>query len=180
MKCPFCGFENPAYANFCMNCGAPQDLKACGRCGTVNQKNATQCHGCGSGAPSKTPPAKPSTPVSVPHSYAEEAEALAKETQTFKRLLTELEEEVKQQNSELKTFSSQEETSVVAKAPHVSGRETNVPSPRSPSMIVETPAYLQQLLSEREVKKMGNSGWRLLILFALLLAACIVGYYGFA
>lgn len=98
MKCPFCGVENPAHANFCMNCGSPQDLKACEECGGINRKTMAVCQMCGVPFPDNS---KAATTVPAPAppmlEHSREAEALAKETHGFKRFLAELEKDVDRQ-----------------------------------------------------------------------------------
>ena len=51
ITCPKCGFQNPAGAKFCQNCGSPlqqqpQGIK-CPKCGTVNPPGAKFCMNCG-------------------------------------------------------------------------------------------------------------------------------------
>lgn len=46
MKCWNCGFENPAGAKFCSNCGQSQQ-RACPNCDTVNPAGAKFCNNCG-------------------------------------------------------------------------------------------------------------------------------------
>ncbi|WP_028222568.1 adenylate/guanylate cyclase domain-containing protein [Paraburkholderia oxyphila] len=46
MRCTHCGFENPADANFCQECGAGLP-PACPACGRVSSPGAKFCAGCG-------------------------------------------------------------------------------------------------------------------------------------
>lgn len=62
MRCPSCGVECPARANFCGACGSRLEW-SCARCETVNPAGNGFCHGCGSqrDAPvdaEATPPAR--------------------------------------------------------------------------------------------------------------------------
>ena len=47
--CHFCGFANPADAQFCGGCGGQlsQALSPCPQCGAMNDQGATTCHQCG-------------------------------------------------------------------------------------------------------------------------------------
>jgi hypothetical protein len=168
MKCPFCVADNPSHANFCMNCGSPQDLKACEECGGISKASAPHCQMCGApfsesavaklaAAPSPSPPSD----------HAAEVDALASETQTFKQLFAELEKDVAQQ------LTTPKPAPTVAKVPAplaekerklyaiigVASAKVPVPPPNvqaalGPDAIitVDPPAYLQQMLSERMAK----------------------------
>jgi serine/threonine protein kinase len=46
MRCAACGFENPAAAKFCQECGAPQQ-RSCTGCGAALPPAANFCHDCG-------------------------------------------------------------------------------------------------------------------------------------
>ncbi|MBA2690666.1 MAG: zinc ribbon domain-containing protein [Burkholderiales bacterium] len=94
MKCSFCGSENPAHANYCMNCGSPQDLAGCPQCGALNRKNAATCQKCAASLSASALQASTPTAGSL-QGCAKEAEALAKEARKFKELFDELEQDVK-------------------------------------------------------------------------------------
>lgn len=69
MKCWNCGYENPAEAKFCNNCGSPQQRK-CPNCGTLNAGNAKFCNNCGwnlqqAQAPAPAAPAPTAAPATA-------------------------------------------------------------------------------------------------------------------
>ena len=63
IACPKCGFQNPAGAKFCANCGAPLQAQpaggvVCPKCGFQNPAGAKFCANCGAplqAAPTKCP-----------------------------------------------------------------------------------------------------------------------------
>src|SRR5215813_14859211 len=59
MRCPSCGFENPAGARFCIECGGPLQHR-CPSCGGENLPQAKFCAACGTAlsATGKPAPAK--------------------------------------------------------------------------------------------------------------------------
>ncbi|WER50239.1 adenylate/guanylate cyclase domain-containing protein [Cupriavidus sp. WKF15] len=83
MRCARCGFENPASAKFCEECGARQ-LRACPACGQEAAASAKFCSECGAalGAPLASPAAssaevratatEPSTPIDYTPPYLAE------------------------------------------------------------------------------------------------------------
>ena len=89
MECIFCKFENPSHANFCMNCGSPQNLKICHECGAMNDKNAHQCVSCKITLSSEEREVRDSKAEET-IDIVLEAEALAKEATKFKQFISEL------------------------------------------------------------------------------------------
>jgi hypothetical protein len=85
-----------------MNCGSPQDLKACEECGGINRKNMAVCQMCSAPFPENSKAVLPPPNAE----YAAEAEALAKETHKLKRLLAELEKDVDRQLAPVKATTS--------------------------------------------------------------------------
>lgn len=69
MRCTHCGFENPADANFCEECGAGLP-PVCPVCGRVSTRTAKFCAGCGASMAAASPrgPAEPAS-ASVPIQY---------------------------------------------------------------------------------------------------------------
>ncbi|WP_427307284.1 AAA family ATPase [Cupriavidus sp. H39] len=63
MRCARCGFENPAGAKFCEECGARQ-VRACPACGQETAASAKFCSECGAplGAPVSAPAASSAAP----------------------------------------------------------------------------------------------------------------------
>lgn len=171
MKCPFCVADNPSHANFCMNCGSPQDLRACEECGGINRATAPQCQICGTqfteSATAKPAAAPP--PALPPTSHAAEAEALARETQTFKQLFADLEKDAALH------LTTPKPSAVVAKVPVPSA---DVQAALEPNTIItlDPPAYLQQMLSERTAKSNRESRRPQMVLIAIFVI--IIFVYG--
>lgn len=166
MKCPFCTAENPPHANFCLNCGSPLDLKACKGCGSINRKNAVACQMCG--VSFDEPAVEPTTPASVEASHVEEAEALAKETLTFKKLFAEIEQDVNEQLAPARAAAS-------SNPPDIEDQEESIPTA---PLAVEPPSYLQEMLAQRAATtERGSRGWRVLTVVLLLFAFGGAGYY---
>ena len=171
MKCPFCVADNPSHANFCMNCGSPQDLKACEECGGINRANAPHCQMCG--VPfSESATAKLSEVPSPapPPDHTVEANALARETQTFKQLFADLEKDVAQH------LATPQPVARTAKVP---ASPPDVQAALTPNAIitVDPPAYLQHMLSERMAKSNRASRRPQMVLIAVFVI--IIVAYGF-
>ncbi len=58
MRCPQCGFDNPAKAKFCGQCGANLGT-ACPSCGTLNPDGFAFCVACGTSLTAIAPPTPP-------------------------------------------------------------------------------------------------------------------------
>ncbi len=110
----------------------------------------------------------------------QEAEALAKHTAAFKQLLSELEETIAHRNSPASSGTQEipEEKALSSnKAPSPPLEKPSKPSSENERIIVEPPAYLEQLLSERIAKKERGRRWRLAAVITLFLLICSAGYY---
>ena len=172
MKCPFCVADNPSYANFCMNCGSPLDLKACKECGGINRKTVSHCQMCNASF-DETVPAKNIVPPppSLP-SNAQEAEALAKETQSFKQLFAELEHDVNRQLRPVKATKASAPSSMAQQLYPPAAPIVDIPT------IVEPPSYMREILSERAAKNNYRiTSKQQLIIIAVFLV--VVGFYGY-
>jgi hypothetical protein len=104
--------------------------------------------------------------------YMEEAEALAKETLTFKQLFAEIEQGVSQHPATVNTVAKDFPESKTSPTPAI---EKNVPTFSNGPIVAEPPAYLQQVLSERATRR--SRGWWLFAVIALFILVCGIGYY---
>jgi|GEM_PF-6843987 len=155
-----------------MNCGSPQNLKACEKCDTINEKNESKCHGCGASLSAAVfgDQSIPKQPASVHHT---EKRALVEETLNLKELLAELEEDFRkqlsrEQRSAIKAVHSESSPLISPTSPI----ETETQPLPSPPIVVEPPAYLQPLLSEPAKKDSYSTGWRVLSVILLLALVC--------
>jgi hypothetical protein len=98
-ECPRCRQQNPAHANFCLNCGERLPL-VCPQCGTDLPAHASFCLSCGAqvGAP---PPSGPSETVAerlqrlVPREFAERLLDMQGQVSKERRIVTILFSDVK-------------------------------------------------------------------------------------
>jgi hypothetical protein len=104
MRCPFCAAENVAAANYCSNCGSPQNLRVCPRCETVNSRAANACSKCGHafGSASGLAAAMGATDHrdAGVTSGADDISRVKGDTASIKELLASLEKEVDRQLAE--------------------------------------------------------------------------------
>lgn len=168
MECIFCKFENPSRANFCMNCGSPQNLKVCSDCGAMNEKNANQCVGC------KAPLMQTTIPESsIVEETSEiidivsEAEALAKEATKFKQFITELQINTE----EVAKAIQEEETSEVVTIEKLLKEKREVKQTEIAVTNNSTDAERIKIEIQR------TRHWGYFSFTILLILACGIGYY---
>ena len=167
MKCIFCKFENPAYANFCMNCGSPQNLKLCGKCGAMNDKNVVHCVSCKAEFQSFDKLLEESDGALKSIDLVSEAEALAQQATKFKQFIADLQIDA----SEISKAIKEEDAAEIALIEGLIDEEREV---EAPSSVVNV---ISEKNKEVSVEAQLSRRWGYLSLAVLLILVCGITYY---